>query len=98
MPIDQGRILSAQADPLQIARQQAQAQQQLHQALQLTIEQPHTIERLQATLCVLAKDGPNHVLLAATPSGKRYDIVLSPQALASLARAAVEPEAEEKAA
>ena len=79
-------------DPLTRALAEATArevaEQQLRMMLQQTIQQPHTSERIDANLAVLVQDGPDHVLLVATPDGRRRDIRLSPQALASIERAA----------
>ena len=79
-------------DPLTRALAEAKAremaEQQLRMMLQQTIQQPHTSERVDANLAVLVQDGPDHVLLVATPDGRRRDIRLSPQALTSIEQAA----------
>lgn len=86
-------------DPIQRAVAQMQAQQemqqQLQQILQSTIQNPHTSERVAVSLCVLAKEGPNHVLLVASPDGRRREIVLSQQAVQALARAAAAADTDE---
>lgn len=86
-------------DPIQRAVAQMQVQQemqqQLQQILQSTIQNPHTSERVAVSLCVLAREGPNHVLLVASPDGRRREIVLSQQAVQALAKAAAGIDAQE---
>jgi hypothetical protein len=76
-----------QADILRRVGAQAKAQEQLVAVLQSTIQQPHTIRRVNVNMAAVIAEGDQRVLVIATPGGERIDIPLSEVACAELSRA-----------
>lgn len=72
------------ADVLQLARAQVNAEQQMAGALNAAMNSPHTIIRLAQSGVAVRREGQpgrlgavGHVLMIATPDGKRYDVPLN---------------------
>lgn len=80
-------------------RHRRQAEHLVNQALQGALQAPHSIEVVQTSMMNLqtTTDGGT-VLMIATPDGRRRDIMLSPQVIASIAQIADESSDVAKAA
>jgi hypothetical protein len=68
------------------AQRQQQAQEMMLQALQNTLQNPHTVKRALTNMLGVAQEGQQAVLLVALPSGERWEIPMSPQSARTIGR------------
>lgn len=68
------------------AQRQQQAQELMLQALQNTLENPHTTKRALTNMLAVAQEGQQAVLLVALPTGERWEIPMSPQSARTIGR------------
>lgn len=91
MKTDQVDLLLQNAAAQQEQRQRAQMA--LMQALQVGLRSPHTIHRLNVCDVEITDDGNGgKALLFGSPSGERWEVLLTPRTRAKLAAALVADE------
>lgn len=91
-----------EVDPLmravEQANQQQQAEQMLRGALQMALQQPHTVETHRIHMSAIQRTDKGVTLAFGTPSGERIEFEMTPQTAGQIAAELLMQESEAEAA